>query len=96
MLTFVLTRDAPHGPFITPHEQELADCDPIWERLCWMHYKVLRTSCLAGSWREVFIEHTLLQAGRKENQALAREQRYLDCRSAAGLERVSRQSVEGI
>ena len=76
--------------------QELADCDPVWERLCWVHYKVLRTSCLAGSWRQVFIEHTMLQAGRKEKQALEREQRYLDRRSAAGLARMPRSSVEGL
>ena len=67
--------------------RKLADSDPIWERLCWVHYKVLRTSCLAGSWRSVFIEHTILQAGRKQAQAQAREQRYLEKRSALGLDR---------
>lgn len=73
----------------------VADRDPIWERLCWTAYRrAARTSCLAGSWREVYIEHTLLQLSIKARQEEERAERYLDRRSLAGLERQSREAVE--
>ena len=73
----------------------VADSDQVWERLCWTTYRrAARTSCLAGTWREIFIEHTLLQGGVKARQEQERTQRYLDRRSLAGLERLCRESVE--
>ena len=73
----------------------VADGDGIWERLCWTTYRrAARTSCLAGTWREIYIEHTLLQGGGKARISEEREQRYLDRRSLAGLEPCSRRSVE--
>lgn len=76
----------------------LADSDIIWERLCWTTYRrAARTSCLAGTWREIYIEHTLLQGDSKARRLSwerAREERYLDRRSLAGLERLCQRSVE--
>ena len=74
----------------------IADGDEIWERRCWLSYRRASfSSCLAGTWREIFIEHTLLQGGlNKERLVQEREQRYLDRRSLAGLDPVSRRCVE--
>ena len=75
----------------------IADSDTVWERLCWTTYKrCARTSCLAGTWKEIYIEHTLLQGDSKARQEKERTQRYLDRRSLAGLSLLSQaQSVEG-
>eukprot|EP00966_Prymnesium_polylepis_P151373 3497661-Prymnesium_polylepis.1 len=48
------------------------DQETIWERLCWLHHKRVRSSYLAGSWLEVYKEHHILRAGRDEI-VLARE-----------------------
>ena len=41
----------------------IADSDTVWERLCWTTYKrCARTSCLAGTWKEIYIEHTPCRA----------------------------------
>ena len=71
----------------------VADGDAVWEPLCWTTFKVLRTN-IYQQWRDVYIEHSLWQAGAKEQQEREREERYLDRRSAVGLARVCRQSVE--
>ena len=72
----------------------VADADPIWERLCWTTYRrAVRTSCLAGTWREVYIEHTIIQGVRLG--AKEREQRDLDRRSLAGLGRLYHEECDG-
>lgn len=75
----------------------VADCDAIWEPLCWTTFNKVRTNideCLSIHWRDVYIEHSMWQAGAKEQQEREREERYLDRRSAVGLARVCRRSVE--
>jgi hypothetical protein len=74
----------------------IADDDLIWERMCWVSYRrAVRTSCLAGTWREVYVEHTLLQGDSKANLKRLREERQCDRRRLAGLERSCRQPSDG-
>jgi len=74
--------------------KEAADSEAVWERLCWTTYKVTRSSFLVGTWHEVFVEHTRRLEERARSEA-EREERYLDRRSAVGLARLCRGSVEG-
>ena len=58
--------------------RRITDSESLWEALCWRHYKKVRSSVVAGSWREVYKEHCLLHAGerervRKQKEAARRE-----------------------
>ena len=65
--------------------REISDADAIWERLCWNTYKIQRTNHYQP-WREVFIEHHVLQSMAKGPQRdRDREARDRDRREAAGL-----------
>ena len=64
--------------------REAADADMIWERLCWDTYKVQRNNHYQP-WREVFVEHHVLQFAAKDSRDRDREARDLDRRSAVGL-----------
>ena len=49
------------------HFHSLRDSPTLWEHLCWVHLKKHlgdRQSCLV-SYRDIYIEHTILQGGIK-------------------------------
>lgn len=79
--------------------REVCNSERLWEHLCWTHFKVLRktdTSYLMSSWREVYVEHRMLQANPKRVNQRNRDQRHADRRERAGLRStVSDGEVEG-
>lgn len=77
--------DLPRLRMCSSRLREISDADAIWERLCWNTYKIQRTNHYQP-WREVFIEHHVLQSMAKGPQRdRDREARDRDRREAAGL-----------
>ena len=64
--------------------------------MCWEHFKLQRSSLVAGSWREMYVEHRILHGGVKSASARERSQRLLHRQEHTGLRSsVSHGAVEG-
>jgi hypothetical protein len=76
--------------------REISSSDALWETLCWQDFKLQRRSVVSGSWREMYVEHSLLHASVKGGSLRGRKSRHADRRERAGLRStVSQGAVEG-
>ena len=76
--------------------REASSSESIWETLCWHDFKLQRRSLVHGSWREMYVEHSLLHGSVKDASLRGRNQRHLSRHERAGLRSsVSQGAVEG-
>ena len=76
--------------------RDVASSESLWERMCWQHFKLQRSSLIAGSWREMYVEHRILHGSVKSVSARERSQRLLHRQQHSGLRSsVSHGAVEG-